>query len=128
MHNNEIKKRAKTLFLNFIILFVILISYYFIVRYTPLLIPCLFFELTGLNCPGCGITRMLTRFLQFNFAEGITFNYFLGFTLPIIIFIILMMSYYYIYNKKYSKWFNILLYIYLAALIIWWIVRNIIGI
>ena len=128
MHNKDSIKRAKTLFLNFLLLFVILISYYFIVRFTAFKIPCLFFEITGLSCPGCGITRMLTQFLQFKFDKGVAFNYFLGFTLPVVVFIILMMSYYYIYNKKYSKWFNALLFVYLIALILWGIVRNIIGI
>lgn len=127
MHNNS-TKRAKTLFLNFAILFAIAISYYFVVRYTSFKIPCLFFETTGLSCPGCGITRMLTQFLQLKFNEGIQYNYFLGYTLPVIIFVIAMMSYYYIYNKKYAKWFNVLVCIYLIALVSWGIVRNIIGI
>ena len=126
--DNQIKKRAKTLFLILGVLFLVLIAYYIFVVITGIRVPCMFNLITKLNCPGCGITRMLTKFLQFQFSEGIKFNYFLGFSLPIIIFLILGMCYYYLYNKKYDKWFNIICYLYLACLIIWGILRNIFGI
>lgn len=128
MHYNDFKKRVKSFFFTLSIVLAILVSYYLIVRFTSFRIPCVFHLITKLNCPGCGITRMLTRFLQFKISEGIKYNYFLGYTLPIVILMISMMSYYYLYNKKYDKWFKILSLIYLCLLLAWGVIRNIIGI
>jgi hypothetical protein len=128
LDNNEIKGRAKTLSFILISLFIVMFLYYLFVRFTGIKIPCIFFELTSLECPGCGITRMLTQFLQFNFVKGIKFNYFLGFTLPILLFMIAYMSYLYIFKKKQAKWFTILSTIYLISLFIWGILRNIFSI
>ena len=124
----EVKARAKTLAFILTTLLLVLLSYYFFVKFTSIRIPCMFHIITKLDCPGCGITRMLTQFLSFNFKAGIKFNYFLAFTMPIIIFIILYMCYAYLLNKKYSKWFNIISTTYCISLIVWGIVRNIISI
>ena len=126
--NNDVKERAKTLSFILTSLLIILFLYYLFVRFTGIKLPCVFYELTHLQCPGCGITRMLTQFLQFNFVKGIKFNYFLGFTLPIVVFMIGYMSYTYILNKTYSKWFNTFITIYLICLLSWGILRNIFSI
>ena len=49
---------------------VLCIIYAFTVRYTPLRIPCLFHEVTGLKCPGCGMTRSVVCFALGQFSRG----------------------------------------------------------
>jgi len=125
----ENKKRVKNLFFVMFILLVVLIAYYFLCIYFPkYTIKCFFNEITGLNCPGCGITRMLSSFIQFKFIQGIKFNYFLALTLPIVGGILIYSCYLYVKGKKSGKVFNIICYIYLFMLLSWWIVRNIIGV
>lgn len=48
-------------------------------------IPCFFHEITGLYCPGCGITRMCLSILEFDFYQAFRFNPFLFLLSPFII-------------------------------------------
>lgn len=49
---------------------------------TGLGLPCVFHELTGLYCPGCGITRAAVSLLQLDFAQAFRFNPLLFFLFP----------------------------------------------
>ena len=40
-------------------------------------IKCLWNEMTGLYCPGCGITRMLIAMIQLDFYQAFRYNPFL---------------------------------------------------
>jgi len=92
-------------------------------------LPCLFYTLFGLRCPGCGISRGLAalltgqadRFLEYNLLA------------PLIVFYILWVCFFcaknYIKTAKWSyrspcKWVDILT---LVLAMVWWIVRNIVG-
>lgn len=46
---------------------------------------CIFHELTGLNCSGCGMQRFLHAFMHGRFTEAFRFNYILIIFLPYII-------------------------------------------
>lgn len=39
--------------------------------------PCMFYQLTGFHCPGCGSTRALRAFLHGDIAGGFSMNIFL---------------------------------------------------
>ena len=51
-----------------------LIGYYFLNKTINLSIPCIFNKLTGLYCPGCGITRMLFSLLELKFYQSFRYN------------------------------------------------------
>jgi hypothetical protein len=46
--------------------------------------PCPFHELTGLFCPGCGITRALHALVHFDFTRAIAMNALFVLSLPLI--------------------------------------------
>jgi len=41
---------------------------------TPFSIPCIFKTITGIPCPGCGVTRAFLLLLQFDILGAITMN------------------------------------------------------
>ena len=43
-------------------------------------LPCLFHQITGFDCPGCGMTRSVIAFLHGNWMQAERWN---GFSLPI---------------------------------------------
>ena len=93
-------------------------------------IPCWFHLITGLKCPGCGLTRSLLSLLRFDFASVLKYNLFA----PLIVFyigwIFLYNSYLYIKRGKYylSSGSIISDILFLVLFLGWWIVRNLIGI
>ena len=109
-----------------IFLFFLFIIYYLLNKKIGIGIPCVFHELTGLYCPGCGITRLLFSLLELNFYQAFRSN-------PLV-FILLILSILYLILKLILKRFNINLtipnYIYyflLIIVIIFGILRNIPG-
>ncbi|MBW7453006.1 DUF2752 domain-containing protein [Paenibacillus sepulcri] len=60
---------------------------------TNLGVPCVFHELTGQYCPGCGITRSALSLLQLDFNQSFRYN-------PLIYFIMPLYAAYLVANKK----------------------------
>lgn len=48
--------------------------YAFLVSRMRLSVPCLFHTLTGLKCPGCGVSRMCSALLRGDFGEAFRQN------------------------------------------------------
>lgn len=46
-------------------------------------IPCIFNKITGLQCPGCGTSRMALAAMRFDFAEGFMYNPVAFVTVPV---------------------------------------------
>ena len=126
--NIDTKRRIKKLLFSLIGVFCVLVIYLLLYLYFPkYTLRCAFHSLTGLNCPGCGISRMLVSFVNLDFANGIKYNIFLGSTFPLLLGIIAYYCYSYVSKKK-IKWIEVIAFIYVVLLIIWGIVRNIYGI
>lgn len=47
-------------------------------------IPCVFYSLTGLQCPGCGVTRMFSAILKGDFAAAYRSNAAIFLLLPVL--------------------------------------------
>ena len=89
-------------------------------------IPCLFYEMTGLKCPGCGITRMLTSLLHLDVVSAFWHNPFLFVTGPFLIAYLAASEIRYIRegSRRMGKW-EILLWVMLVLLIVYGVLRNI---
>lgn len=87
---------------------------------------CIFHQITGLQCPSCGVQRALHSLLIGEFVEAFHFNPFIIITTPLLLGVI------------YSKYFNTpsallirkyllhrySMYIYITMYFLWWIIRN----
>lgn len=93
-------------------------------------IPCTFYKITGLSCPGCGITRMCVALMQGDILSAIRSNAMLFFLTPLLLYIFGGYLLRYIRTGRWEvpRWQTIAMYIMIALLVLFGIVRNIIGI
>lgn len=113
---------------NHILICLIGLIYYLWVSFTNLYIPCVFRLITGLKCPGCGITGMIMAICRFDFREAFYLNPCLFIILPIAGIIYAIDKVHYIKTgtkRKPQNTVKMLEYLMLAFLIIFGIVRNI---
>lgn len=89
---------------------------------------CPFLMLTGLKCPGCGSQRTIHALLHMDFPEAFHYNALLVCSIPIIIILLIAET---LRKSKPSFYVKVhrplYIYIYLAAVILWWIFRNVFG-
>lgn len=91
-------------------------------------IPCVFHEVTGLYCPGCGLTRAVYTLLVYgDIKQAFGYNAMLFIAGPILLFIAVRWGYYTIKQKDYtlSKFECIITIILLVLLLVFSILRNI---
>ena len=121
---NRIFKLISILFLLIILFFV----YIFLYNNYQLNIPCYFSLVTGLDCPGCGITRMVLSILILDFYQAFRYNPLVFIYMPFIIAYIVYKIYIYIYDKENKIINNIpnkYICIVLIVTILYGILRNI---
>lgn len=112
-------------------LFVIVgIIYAVIVSFFRFGIPCIFYEMTGLKCPGCGMTRAVMALLRFDVYGALQYNAFSFFITAYILLVTVHTSGEYINSGKYhicagKEYISI---IFLVLLLLWSVVRNVFGI
>ena len=81
--DNDTKKRLKKLFFVYLIIASLMLGYLLVFIYLPFLkIPCVFNLITGLNCPGCGISRMLHSFVTLKIRKCKSQKIIIFYTLP----------------------------------------------
>ena len=107
----------------------ILAGYYIFVRLTGLSIPCVFREVTGLKCPGCGVTHMAMHAAHFEFGRAFKSNPLLFFMFPffgavLAVKLIFMSD----ALESNSRVYRIGERICLGLVMVFWVVRNIVGI
>lgn len=108
-----------------LILISFLIIYFILNELLDVGIPCLFYEITGYYCPGCGITRLLFSLLKLDFYQAFRYN-------PLIFILIIITVIYWLVKFILKKFMNISIeipnyvyYILLIIVIIFGILRNI---
>ena len=105
------------------------ICYAVFFHYMNIAIPCIFHEITGLKCPSCGITRMVTALLFGDFYEAFLYNRLMFILMPLFVFYFIKLNVIYIKNKKIvlNRADNIVISVVIVILILFGILRNIYG-
>ena len=122
------KKRLYKIIIRDIVLLLILVFYYFINKHTGFFVPCIFHEITGYKCPGCGITHALFELINFNFKEAFFYNPLVLIYMPFILIYFFYLDYLYIYDKKdkiLKKIPNFVMTIILIITLLYGVLRNI---
>lgn len=121
------KRRIQKVLLVSMIIFICGIVYYIWIRQTRLAIPCIFHVITGLDCPGCGVSRMCIALLQLDFHTAYHSNKMLFLLLPILCFLLLQSLFFYIVTgeKKLKKAQSYTIYLCAVLLVLFGIFRNI---
>lgn len=90
-------------------------------------IPCVFNLITGLKCPGCGITRMFTALMRLDFKSAFNYNPAVLISFPVLAVILIRLLYNYIKEGSLllGKKFEILTYSLIGYYLIFGILRNI---
>ena len=73
-----------------------LLLYAAFVAVTGLAIPCFFHLATGLECPGCGVTRMCMALLHGDIASAASYNFAILSLLPVFAYFAARMFYLYV--------------------------------
>ncbi len=104
------------------------LAYAALVRGTGWAVPCPFNTLTGLSCPGCGVTRMCLALLRLDFAGAWAANPGLMLALPALAVLLGSMAWRYVRRgeKRPLPWQNALTWGLVGALVVYGVIRNIV--
>lgn len=123
------KKRVFIVIRNAAILLGAGLVYAAFVSLTGLAIPCVFHLVTGLKCPGCGVTRVALALLRFDFHEAWIQNRCLILISPLLAVSIVTQLVSYIRTGRYrvGRILTVVNYVLVGLLLLFGVVRNIFG-
>lgn len=103
-------------------------AYAFLNVYFGFSIPCMFNKITGLQCPGCGVSRMCISLLKLDFEAAFKYNPVIMCMLPIGFVMVINGIRRYVLTgvNRISESENILMIVMIVVLLIFGIVRNIV--
>ena len=105
---------------------ILLIAACLFLQNTP---PCLFYEMTGLYCAGCGAGRCMLALLHFDFYAAFRYQPLLFVSLPLLSYYVAKLYIFFVFGRDVlpfpkirNRWFGITV----AVIVIgYWILRNI---
>lgn len=101
MHNKK-RRIIKLLITGSIGLGILLVLVYLVIN-KYIYIPCLFHQITGWYCPGCGITRAVVSLINGDIIRSTQFNILLPILLVLGIYYLIVFSYRYIKTGEMLK-------------------------
>lgn len=105
------------------------VLYYLEIQTLGWTVPCIFRTVTGLECPGCGITRAILFLLQGNIRAAVTCNAGLSLALPLLVPYLLVVFVRWITGKpSRGKFFTVIGIALIVYLLIWGVIRNVLNI
>ena len=101
-------------------------AYLLVITFTNLRIPCWFYEATGYQCPGCGVTRMAYALAHLQFRQAYSCNPYFLCLLPFFLVYPVYRSRKYICGSgdQYSPVEKALCVLVLAGAVVFGIIRN----
>lgn len=128
LSSSNINGRIVRVMMWFAIIIIICILHVFLKSNFGIAIPCVFRELTGFYCPGCGVTRMLESIAKLNLYQAFRYNVLVMTLMPLFIVCGVNSIYCYIIGKSstiYNKIPNKVWVTLLVVALLFGILRNI---
>ena len=121
------KQRIKKAGICLVIAVMIGYSYATFVKETGWALPCVIYTITGLKCPGCGVTRMCLSIMHLDFESAFLSNQMLFMLLPVLFFLFGSYTLEYIKAGSWSmsRGKTVLAYICIGLLLLYAVYRNI---
>ncbi|MCH5273787.1 MAG: DUF2752 domain-containing protein [Lachnospiraceae bacterium] len=121
------KKRAIKVTVFSVVLLLCGVLYGLFCMATGVAIPCVFYQVTGFSCPGCGVTRMCINILKGNIPEAVKCNPALFFCSIPLTYVLIdgMIRYIKTGTTRPRKWQEVLLCVMIAVLLVHGVLRNI---
>lgn len=107
-----------------IVLIVIFLIYAVLIISFDIGIPCVFYEITGLYCPGCGITRLCLSLFEGDIYQAFRYNPIIFINLSIL-FILFVLNIFFKKNKNIKKITDVIIIFLATITIIFGVIRNI---
>ena len=122
----EFKSRLKGVVIKYSAILLVGVAYLVFVLCTGLRIPCPFYEITDLKCPGCGISRMFAALARLDFIAAFKYNPFVFITGPLLVtYLVLCETEYVKHGSESAKRWNAFLYAELFLALAYGVLRNV---
>lgn len=123
------KERLKKVGKCLAVLLAVGIAYFLICYRLGFGLPCMFNKITGLKCPGCGITRMCISLLKGDIYSAWVYNRGVLIILPLIAYFLAREIYLYVRynNMTLQKWERVVAVIAIIYLLTFALLRNFLG-
>lgn len=108
----------------YIFLIIVVIIMAILLIHGKIAIACVFYGITGLYCPGCGITRSILSLIEGDIYQAFRYNPIIFIDIPIII-ITSIIDFIFKENKKVKKVTNIIYIMLLVLTLVFGVLRNI---
>lgn len=122
---DELQKRFNKVILLNVLLALIAISFIIIEWIIGYRIQCPIHHFTGINCPGCGTTRLMESiFFDFNLYQAFRWNPFVFTMTPPLYALYIHQTVVYLKNGHLSFWIDKILIAFIILLLLFGIIRN----
>ena len=123
---SEVRARLHKSLIKYATVLAVGVTYLAFVLLTGVGLPCPFYKITGWQCPGCGISRMLISLIRLDLVSAYNYNPFLLTTAPILLFCLIYSEFRYVkYGNASLGKLQMLLWAELFSAIAFGIFRNI---